>query len=163
MEPGPDSKITGWREEKSEADFFHNVGLLAMKEAELVHGRLKGWMPCAMMENAKHSMTENIESLMKRLRPTSARELEEWIQIFPKELGLRLLDEHWQLVLPRKPGPWAAGVWGSMQKRVPFSIASAMRGTLEENRKYLEAKRLQREENLRKYLEELDAHEKTAE
>lgn len=42
MEPGPYSKITGWREEKSEADFFHNVGLLAMKEAELVHERLKG-------------------------------------------------------------------------------------------------------------------------
>ncbi len=42
MEPGPDSKIIGWREEKSEADFFHNVGLLAMKEAELVHERLKG-------------------------------------------------------------------------------------------------------------------------
>ncbi len=115
-----------------------------------------------MMEKPTHSMTENIESLMKRLVPTSDAELRKWIQTFPEELGMRLLEEHWRLSLPKEPGRFGVGDWwGRMQKRVPREFA--MRGTIEENKKYLEAKRLQREENLRKYLEELDARETTAE
>ena len=40
MEPGPRSGIRGWREGNDETTTVHNIGLLAMREAELVRERL---------------------------------------------------------------------------------------------------------------------------